>query len=165
MADSPAVINGHQVGDQHEGVGQHAGKELQGRAGLVGSGPRRDLPDFPPRRENKPQKIPREPPGGSSLPQPPRGARLRGGKAKAVSPPAHGITHLLHRAFLPLRADPSGARGSARLCSPDQQPQDRRDYRNTPFPRGKRIQFSSPSPQGDSITHARTHARRLYSLQ
>lgn len=32
---SPAVIDSHQVGDQHEGVRQHAGKELQGRAGLL----------------------------------------------------------------------------------------------------------------------------------
>lgn len=32
---SPAVIDSHQVGDQHKGVCQHAGEELQGRAGLL----------------------------------------------------------------------------------------------------------------------------------
>lgn len=44
-ARSPAVIDGHQVGDQHEGVRQHAGEELQGRAGLLStSSPPRDAP-------------------------------------------------------------------------------------------------------------------------
>lgn len=37
--DSPAVVHGHQVGDQDEGVSQHAGKELQEKQGSVGYTP------------------------------------------------------------------------------------------------------------------------------
>lgn len=48
IKDSPAVVHSHQVGDQDEGVGQHAGKELQGKRGLVGCSP------FPPHGESHP---------------------------------------------------------------------------------------------------------------
>lgn len=44
-ARSPAVIDGHQVGDQHEGVRQHAGEELRGKAGLFStSSPSKEPP-------------------------------------------------------------------------------------------------------------------------
>lgn len=62
--DSPAVVHGHQVGDQDEGVSQHAGKELQEKQGSVG------YSLFPSHRENPSEFHPRE---GSPLLPPPQG--------------------------------------------------------------------------------------------